>query len=321
MRKLKKITREYFTFTRKERNVGIYLATIILMVILFPSFHKVFYKETAVINYDSLKALLVMIPVENEIIAAEKFPEHQFKENRSQYYNNYSSTPYIKFEKPLQTNFELFPFDPNVLSKEEWLKLGIPESVATRITNYISKGGKFRTSEDLLKTYGFKKEDFDRIKEFIEIDTTLFVQKIYTSKPILFSQGDKIITEINSASLQQLISLGFNENIAARIIQFRDDLGGLNSIDQLKDIYGIDDALLTQVKPFLHLNEMEIRKLNLNTAEFETLIQHAYINDNLAKAIIEYRQTTGKFYSLSEIMKVKGMYPSLFEKLKPYLTL
>ncbi|MFI5172763.1 MAG: ComEA family DNA-binding protein, partial [Chitinophagales bacterium] len=320
MRRLKKITREYFTFSRKERNVGIYLASLILMVIIFPSVHRIFFIARTEINYDSLKNLLVMIPVENDMNANELFMGYEENRNDYQKYNKYPKSPFYKDEYDATTNVELFSFDPNLISMEEWIKLGIRENVASRIINYIAKGGKFKTKNDLLKTYGFQQKDFDRIKDYIVIDTSAFKYNQENLNSNISEAGEKKLTDINSATIEQLRALGFDVAVAERIIKLRDGTGGLISADQLAEVYNMDADLLAEIRPFIKFDASLVTKININTVSFDVLAKHTYISDALAQSIIDYRQKTGKFYTISELMKVKGMYPTLFEKLKPYIT-
>lgn len=117
------------------------------------------------------------------------------------------------------------------------------------------------------------------------------------------------------------MELGFSADNAIRIIKFRESAGGIYSLDQLHTVFGIDMETLENVKAYLTVDKNHLIKININTVSFEQLANHAYISDELAQAIIDYKNLTGKFYSINELMKVKGMYPSLFEKLKPYLIL
>ncbi len=62
-----------------------------------------------------------------------------------------------------------------------------------------------------------------------------------------------------------------------------------------------------------------VRKVNINKADIETLVKLPGIGPVKAKAIIDYREKIGKFKSLDEITKVKGIGKKTMEKLEPYL--
>jgi len=63
----------------------------------------------------------------------------------------------------------------------------------------------------------------------------------------------------------------------------------------------------------------EFKKVNINKADIETLVKLPGIGPVKAKAIIDYRENIGKFESLYEITKVKGIGKATVAKLEPYL--
>lgn len=215
---------------------------------------------------------------------------------------------------------QLYPFNPNNINKEQWIQLGVSDFIAERIQNYIAKGGRFYSSDDVLKIYGFSQQDYERLKNYFVFDANETYQ---TNKEQTISSvpAEKQITEMNAATKEQLIALGFSNYNANGIITYREQLGGYYSLNQLHDVYKIDLAALSSALPFLKIDNSAILKLNINSATFEQLEKHPYISDKTAQAIIDYRTSKGNFIILSELQTVKGMYPELFEKLKPYLTL
>jgi competence protein ComEA len=56
--------------------------------------------------------------------------------------------------------------------------------------------------------------------------------------------------------------------------------------------------------------------ININTADAATLETLPGIGPTLAQAIIDYRETSGGFYFIEDIMNVPGIGPSKFEDIK-----
>ncbi len=323
MRKIKKLTRNYFIFSKKERNVALYLALAIVLITILPAFQKQFFSNAELIQNDSLQTLFASVQVEDKMEFESGYADSfEYKNPYKKYnYNQYSYPTKKDYQTNTKKNIELFEFDPNVISADQWIQLGISSWMAERILNYRNKGGKFKKKEDLLKTYGFKQEDYDRLEAFILIDTTNNYSKNNVIKtPFVISDAQELI-EVNTAQKEQFMQLGFSADNAIRIIKFRETAGGIYSIDQLNSVFGIDMQSLENARTFLTVDKNHIIKININTVSFEQLANHVYISDELAQSIIDYRITTGKFYAITELMKVKGMYPSLFDKLKPYLIL
>lgn len=59
--------------------------------------------------------------------------------------------------------------------------------------------------------------------------------------------------------------------------------------------------------------------VNINTADKDLLTQLPGIGPVTADIIIQYRKDNGKFSSIDELTKVKGIGNKTLEKLKPYL--
>lgn len=59
--------------------------------------------------------------------------------------------------------------------------------------------------------------------------------------------------------------------------------------------------------------------VNINTADAEELQLLPRVGPALAGRIIEFRQANGPFRSVEELLSVKGIGDSSFEKLEPYL--
>ncbi|RZG46341.1 ComEA family DNA-binding protein [Acinetobacter wuhouensis] len=62
-------------------------------------------------------------------------------------------------------------------------------------------------------------------------------------------------------------------------------------------------------------------KVSLNSANLEQLQQLNGVGAKKAQAIIDYRNQNGKFNSIDDLQKVKGIGPKLFEKNKSQLSL
>lgn len=62
-------------------------------------------------------------------------------------------------------------------------------------------------------------------------------------------------------------------------------------------------------------------KVRLNSASIEQLMQLNGVGQKKAEAIVEYRNKNGRFNSVEDFMKIKGIGPALFNKNKDKLAL
>jgi len=61
--------------------------------------------------------------------------------------------------------------------------------------------------------------------------------------------------------------------------------------------------------------------INVNTASQDQLKMLPLIDDQLAKNMIDYRNSNGPFKSLDDLMNVKGMTKAKFDQIRPYVVL
>jgi competence ComEA-like helix-hairpin-helix protein len=62
--------------------------------------------------------------------------------------------------------------------------------------------------------------------------------------------------------------------------------------------------------------EANIAKLNINQVSLEDLLQSQCVSAQIAKRIIQYRNTQGSFQNLEELKEIKGIGDYRYEKLK-----
>lgn len=62
-------------------------------------------------------------------------------------------------------------------------------------------------------------------------------------------------------------------------------------------------------------------KININTANAETLCALPGIGNTLASRIIEYRQRCGAFHTIKDLKNVKGINENIFHEIEAYITI
>lgn len=300
----KKFISDYLTFTKKDR-AGIYgLLFLIGASLIIPMF---FNGDDNIAKGDP--------EVENQIKALQIKDE----ESTKNFSDNKSS-----FGSP--SRIELFYFDPNTNTLEDWKRLGLKEKTAQTILNYISKGGKFKSPSDLKKIYGLSAVDAERLIPFVRISQ---IKKEFSASQIPKTEYTLVSTkkvfekiDINTADTTMFQSLpGIGSRLAVRIVNFRNKLGGFVSIDQVGETYFLPDTTFQKIKPYLFSNNFNPRVININTSDIEILKAHPYISYKIANAIIQYRKQHSGFKNLEELRRVHLINDSIYTKMAPYLTL
>lgn len=241
--------------------------------------------------------------------------------------NNYQYDRRVSY-KNTGSKEELFYFDPNSLSVEGWKKLGLRDKTINTIRNYLSKGGKFNKPEDLKKIYGLFPDEYERIAAYIRIDNTNnSISKEDEFQPTVNNTASNIkpkysVIDINTADTTAYISLpGIGSKLAARIVNFRDKLGGFYSINQVAETFGLPDSTFQRIRPFLKLENDVLKKININTATVDELKAHPYIRYSIANPIIAYRNEHGPFSKPEDLKRVMAVTEEAYNKVSPYLTI
>lgn len=296
---MKRILKDYFTFSRKERIAVIILLLVIVACIAMPYLYRP-KPRPPLIN----QALVDFIAKAN--IAPSK--DSTVSESATSLYNAKGVT------EPLHQT--LFAFDPNTVSAEGWARLGVHERTIRTILNYRNKGGRFRQPDDIRKIWGISKEEADRLLPFVRIAETPDNIFSFGKKQEKISNRKPGIIDINTATVEDWAALpGVGEALANRITRYRERIGGFVAPDQLKKTYGIGDSLYRVISPYLRAEQATVPKLDLNTVSAYDLKMRTGITDALARAIIVYRQQYGAYTSVADLKKIVFLTDSVFQHL------
>ena len=110
------------------------------------------------------------------------------------------------------------------------------------------------------------------------------------------------------------------EVFARRICKYRQLLGGFHSIHQLMEVYGMDSSRLTTIQPYLEIDTIQIKKININSSNIMQLQKHPYISYKTANAIYSYKSQHGVYKTLTDILNIHLINSLKFCKIATYLT-
>jgi competence protein ComEA len=312
--------KEYFSFTKKERNAIIILGLLALLFSLLPTIFPFLVKSDI--------ELVVDTAAQRELASLEILPEKNERNTAAYSDADLYQPKESKFEKYRREKVtgELFSFNPNTATAEEWKRLGLRDKTIQTILKYRSKGGKFYKPEDLQRIYGLHPNEYERLLPYVHIE----VQAKPVAEPTRASTETKVerkeynavIVDINEADTTTWKQLkGIGSAYAKRIVNFRTKLGGFVSIDQVAETYGLPDSVFQKMKQQLRLNNPSVQQIDINNSTVEELKAHPYIGFAVANAIVQYRNQHGNFSSITDLQKIGAIDAALYRKISPYLTL
>jgi competence protein ComEA len=321
LKRLLYLIRNEFGLTRSQARGFLVVAVVMVLCWFGPLTYDRFTSEksTVIPETDSRKADSLLAILEN--IQPEK--PYYSKSNRADYsQKDGDENP----ERPLS----LFYFDPNIASATQFQELGMPKFIAERIIKYRTKGGQFRKKEDLQKIYGLAPALYERLEPYINIPekkpfaATSNSPAAEPSFPLAapkpaFTKPTLTTFDINTADTSQLIRLkGIGSKLAARIVKFRDGLGGFASTTQYAEVFGLDSLALSELNRFAQVRS-SVQKISINTVSPEELDRHPYLSRRQSEIIIRYREQHGAYKTPQDLLNIKILDEKLVNKIAPYL--
>jgi len=218
----------------------------------------------------------------------------------------------------------LHDFDPNSVSKADWVGMGLPEKVFNGLEKYREKGGRIRKPEQVLKLYNLNPTIASQMLPFVKIDSLNLVSKPAFAKKEFKPYKPKPIEplfDLNQADTTQLMKVfGIGGRTANRILKYRNSVGGFLQKDQIYEVWGLDSAVVDELfkKAYLPATPT-VQKLLINQLSEEELALNPYIRKGMARIIVKYRIQHGPFHSESDLLKIKILKPEVVAKISPYL--
>jgi competence protein ComEA len=233
--------KDWFVFSKRERRAVTVLLCLLGLVMVLPYF----------------------VPDKKTNIHIDKELQAELDQYKTEHPQNNNQ---VKFINVSDTTVEdtvtktVFYFDPNTLDEDGFAKLGLNQKTIHTLINYRSKGGYFKTPEDIRKIYGLSKADADRLIPYVRIassgkkQTTVTKNEQPATAQSETHQLKKI--NINTATAEDWKAFpGIGDVIANRIVKYRTSMGGFKSVEQVGKTYGLSDSVFQQIKPYLLLKD------------------------------------------------------------------
>jgi len=296
--------KDFFHYTRSERNGALILLLLCLVLILIPR--------------------LYFLLTPSETIDFQE--EMQLAEQLSQPAEEAGEAGVAA---------QLFEFDPNTATQEELQQLGLRERTAKSIINYRSKGGQFRKKEDLKKIYTLAEEDYLRLEPYIRIASgSNYSESDYAYDKKAPKTYTLVPFDPNTATQEELLSLGLPKSVVTVILRFREKGGKYRRKEDLKKIYILDEADYLRVEPYISIagdagaipvvsldiprqydNQKNI-SIDINQADAEAWEQLRGIGPAFSGKITRFREALGGFSSVDQVAETRGLPDSIFQKIR-----
>lgn len=244
----------------------------------------------------------------------------------------------LKEKALVKDSIKIYPFNPNFITDYKGYILGMSVTEIDRLhtfrgeNKYVNSQEGFQKvtqiSDSLLRVISpyFKFPEWTKKRKQTSINSIRNKSENKnqnTSKAL--GNENKIYRrkDLNSVTAEELRSInGIGEKLSARIIKFRDRLGGFLVDAQLFDVYGLEPVVVDRaLKKFKVINPPKIEKININVASVEMLTELIYLQKSVAIDIVNYRNSKGSIDSFAELSNIENFPIKKIDRIALYLSL
>jgi DNA uptake protein ComE-like DNA-binding protein len=238
---MKRFFKAYTSFTRTERWGVIGLLSVLLVLLIVRATIELWVHPKT--NDAQEKAL--------QTAWANYKKEHNETTSETNYTNTKDKhTPALN--TGLDSNAQLFAFDPNTLDSADFCRLGLKEKTTAILLHWRAKGKKFYTKEDLQGLYSLTLADYVRLEPYIVINNN---PKNHEPKLDILPPMPDVI-DLNTADSVTLTRLkGIGAKIAHKILLRRQTEGKFTNIEQLKEVYHFPATTFNQLKEHVRVGK------------------------------------------------------------------
>lgn len=206
---------------------------------------------------------------------------------------HYASKSHPLYSKEEGMVHELFPFDPNTASAEDFERLGLESWQARSIIHFREKGGIFSRPSDFARVYGITKRTYEVLLPFIQIADDYKPAADFYGKEGYGRSGRRYTPYYNNREERYR----------------RYDQDNASSEGKAK---GKSEAKVYSYPHKLRANE----HIEINGADTTLLMKIPGIGSYYASRIVRYRERLGGFASAQQLEEIDGLPESAIAYIK-----
>jgi len=240
----------------------------------------------------------------------------------------------LKQEALQKDSIKVYPFNPNFITNYKGYTLGMSLAEIDKLHVFRKTEAYVNSAKEFQKVTGVSDSLLQSISPYFKFpewtqksgqERVRNKQNTSGSKQINSTPLEELrrALDINTATAEDLrVINGIGEKLSARIIKFRDRLGGFMTEKQLYDVYGLEaDVVARTLQKFKVLKKPNVSLIKINSASTYEISKLIYIKYDVAKNIVLHRENNGAFTSFAELMSIDGFPKEKLDRISLYLSL
>ncbi len=234
----------------------------------------------------------------------------------------------LKREKQNKNNYKVFPFNPNYITDYKGYQLGMSIQEIDRLHSFRKENKFINSKQDFQKVTQVSDSLLDIISPYFKFPSWITDKKPYKSNvgnKAKLNTANKIVVkqDLNTVTTEELKKInGIGEKLAARIIKYRNKLGGFLTEKQLYEVYYLEKDVAQRVLAnYKIITAPTIKKIDINKSSAYEISQLIYLNYNLSKKIVEYRELNNGINSFDDLLNIEEFPSEKIDIISLYLQL
>lgn len=194
----------------------------------------------------------------------------------------------------VQSN-KIWPFNPNFMSPQKADRLGLSAAQYRRLLLFRQQGKWLHSAKEFQQITQVSNPALQRLAPYFKFPQWKGRPMEHEALQAMGSTPSPPSIDLNLADAQTLESLpGIGPVLAARIVAFRERLGGFFDLAQLLHVWGIREDVFEKIRPQLRCSPpINPLRIPLQQATVDQLIALPYLSYRTAKKIVVLRTRLG----------------------------
>ena len=284
--------KSHFAFNRSQQN-GIFLLVLIIIVL------QLFY---------------FFYPFSSKV---EDNEEQQELVTRLQ-----RSVDSLKQVQSRKDSVSITPYNPNFISDYKGYRIGMSIEEIDRLHAHRARDLWVNSAEEFQQVTKVSDSLLAEISPFFRFPEWKTATSEKRELPKKAFSTALVKADLNSATAEDLQQVnGIGEKLSARIVNYRESLGGFRGGIQLKDVYGLSPEVVERALQRFEVENFPFEKLNINSATVVQLSEIPYLNYEIARAVVNLRKEVGNISSFEALSQIKGFPADKIDRIKLYLAI
>lgn len=213
----------------------------------------------------------------------------------------------------------IYPFNPNYLTDLKGYLLGMTPSEIDRLLAFREKGRFIRSSSEFQEVTGISDSLLLSIEPHFRFPAFKSRNRFEKRKPTRETVQKMDLNRATEEDLQEIYGVG--KVLSRRIVAYRRSLKGYSLKEQLYEVYNLPDETVDLIFERFEIQEApSIQKLDVNRASFRELLSLPYVDYDLTRRIVKFRQEEKVISDLADLKKIDSFPLDKYERIALYLS-